>query len=297
MSSQPLVSVILPAYRSHRTIDRCLHALAQQTYPAREILVIDSSPDDLTSSIVTTGHPEVRLVRSQERLLPHAARNAGARVAAGECFAFTDPDIYASPRWLETMMEAYRETRQVIVGSVACHGDRWIDIGHHLCKYDKWLPGGSPRPTDIGPSANLLCSRQAFEREAGFPPEGMLGDTLLSWQLTRHGHTLWLVPSAIVFHDHMGQWRGLLRERFERGREFGRLRSSFHQWSTLRLLSHLVVTALPVRLAKLVGRVGVNAWRADMVVDFLRTLPVVVPGEAAWLTGEASAYLQRLTGR
>jgi GT2 family glycosyltransferase len=239
----------------------------------------------------------VRLVKSPDRLLPHAARNAGARLALGECFVFTDPDIYASPRWLETLLAAYLQTRRVIIGSVACHGRRWMDLGHHFTKYDKWLPGGNPRSTDIGSSANFFCSREAFDRTAGFPPEGMLGDTLLSWQLVRQGQTLWFVPEAVVYHDHRGDWRGLVRERFQRGAEFGRLRSAHHQWSKLRILSHLFATLLPLRLLKLVGRVGANAWRARLMGDYLWTLPLVVSGEAAWLAGEASAYLYLLRRR
>jgi glycosyltransferase involved in cell wall biosynthesis len=296
MPPRPLVSVIIPAYKSHRTIDRCLDSLHRQTYSPMEIIIVDSSPDDRTSSVVSRNHPGVKLVRSRDRLLPHAARNSGAEVASGDCFAFTDPDVYPEPQWLALMVLAYLDKGGVIVGAVACFGTRWMDVGHHLSKYDKWLPGGAARPTDIGSSANILCSRRAFELEAGFPPEGMLGDTLLSWRLARRGHTLWFTPDAVVYHDHMGQWAGLVRERFQRGAEFGRLRSSYHRWSRWRTLSHLAVTLLPFRLAKLVGRVGVHAGRAGMVWDFVRTFPIVLSGESAWLAGEASAYLKLLAG-
>jgi len=74
-----------------------------QNYPDYEILVIDSSPDDRTEKIVRIKFPDVRYHHSQNRLLPHAARNRGVKMARGELFVFTDPDIYAPAHWLENL--------------------------------------------------------------------------------------------------------------------------------------------------------------------------------------------------
>lgn len=295
MRPRPLVSVIIPAYHSHQTIGRCLQSLEEQTYSPFEAIVVDSSPDEQTSEIVGAHYPAVKLIRSREHLLPHAARNRGAQDASGECFVFTDPDIYPAPDWLEIIVGAYQQTGQIIVGAVGCYGSRWIDVGNHLCKFDKWLPGGKPRLIDVGPSGNILYPRAIFEQQAGFPSEGMLGDTLLSWTSQEGGHSLCFEPTAVVYHHHLSNWPDLLRERYHRGAEFGRLRAAYHNWSFPRILLHLLITLLPLRLAKLVARVGGNARRAGLIRDFLITLPLTISGEAAWLIGEASSFSRLLT--
>ena len=76
------------------------------------------------------------------------------------------------------MVTAYQKTSQVIVGSIDCYGSRWLSVGMHLSKFDKWLPGGNPRPIDIGPTANILCPQRLFRELGGFSPNRMLSDTL-----------------------------------------------------------------------------------------------------------------------
>lgn len=43
----PLVSVVVPTYNEARDIRRTLDALVNQTYPAKEIIVIDDSTDEI----------------------------------------------------------------------------------------------------------------------------------------------------------------------------------------------------------------------------------------------------------
>ncbi|HSL82774.1 MAG TPA: glycosyltransferase family A protein, partial [Thermoanaerobaculia bacterium] len=121
------VSVVIPAYLSHATIAGCLAALRLQDYRSFEVVVVDSSPDERTAREVRA-FPEVRLVRSPLRLLPHAARNAGVAESRGELLVFTDPDVYARPEWLRDLVAAYGAAGQPVVGSISCHGRRRLDV-------------------------------------------------------------------------------------------------------------------------------------------------------------------------
>lgn len=62
------------------------------------------------------------------------------------------------------------------------------------------------------------------------------------------------------------------------------------------MLVVLAASLLPLRLAKLVARGAVNALRAGQGGEYLRTLPVVASGQAAWLAGESSFYARWLAG-
>jgi glycosyltransferase involved in cell wall biosynthesis len=287
------VSVILPAYRSHPTLGRCLEALARQSFQDFETIVVDSSPGELSQRaerIVRESLPRARFERSPERLLPHAARNRGVEISRGEILVFTDPDVYARPDWLERLLAAHRETGEPVVGALSCHGGRWLDQGIHLCKFSKWLPGGPPREVDMGPTAGLLLPRRWLAEAGGFPGDQLLGDVTLSRALRRQGRRLWLEPRAIGEHHHLQTFAGFLAERYSRGRLFGNLRLGWTGGGRRAALGWLAATVPPVRLARILTLVGRHALRAGQAGWYLGTLPLVAAGHAASLAGEAAAY-------
>ena len=290
----PRASIIVPAYRSEATIARSLRTLLAQDFHDYEVIVVDSSPDDRTEGLVRGQFPQTRYLHSRERLLPHAARNRGVDLARGETLVFTDPDIYAPVDWLSRLVSAHERLGGAVAGGLACHGRRWVELGMHMCKFDPWLPGGSERRIDISPTANMACLRSVWAAAGGFTEQSMLGDALLSWRLTQMGVPIWFVPEAVVEHHHMGTWAELLRERFARGQEFAVLRMERGQWPNGRTLGHFFLTVIPLRLAHLVWRGVRNASRARLLAEYLRVSPVPITGQAAWLGGEAAAYLRAL---
>jgi GT2 family glycosyltransferase len=294
---RPAVSVVIPAYESQRTLAGCLEALCRQTFRDFETIVVDSSPGEaaeVTDRIVREGFPAVRFERGERRLLPHAARNLGVERSRGGLLAFTDPDVYARPDWLERLVAAHRATGEPVAGALACHGGRWLDQGVHLCKFSKWLPGGAPREVDMSPTANMLLSRSQFEAAGGFPGEEFLGDVTLSRSLRNRGHRLGLEPRAVVEHHHLHTLGSFVEERFTRGRMYGHLRLDGLGGGRGTALAWLAVTVLPVRLARILALVGRHASRSGQTGRYLVTLPLVAAGHAASLAGEAAAYAGRL---
>ncbi len=112
------VSVIIPSYNSCNTIAKSLAALhTQQTVVSFETIVIVSSSDG-TAELIEHDFPGVKLIRSEQRLYPGAARNLGIAEASGEILAFTDADCIADPGWVEAIVQAHRSGESVIGGIV-----------------------------------------------------------------------------------------------------------------------------------------------------------------------------------
>jgi len=88
--SQPLVSVIIPAFNCASFIRDALRSVSEQSYPSVELLVIDDGSTDETPYIVQS-QPGVRYLRQDNRG-PSAARNAGIAAARGDYIAFLDAD-------------------------------------------------------------------------------------------------------------------------------------------------------------------------------------------------------------
>src|SRR5579862_8855979 len=178
----PLVSVIVPAYYSHLTIEAFTGGLRRQTFTDFETIVVNSSPEVETRRIVAASLPSARFEQSPRRLLPHAARNRGVDLAHGRLLVFTDPDCVAEPGWLQALVAASQGGRGVVVGAMGVTGDSVYERAVHLCKYSSWLPGGPERSQTIAPTANVLYTREVWEVLGPFQADSFSGDTLHSWR-------------------------------------------------------------------------------------------------------------------
>ena len=89
--TNPLVSVIIPAYNAARFLPNAVASVRRQAYAPLEILIVDDgSQDDCARVAAELGEP-VRYVR-QEQSGPAAARNRGLELAQGEFVGFLDAD-------------------------------------------------------------------------------------------------------------------------------------------------------------------------------------------------------------
>lgn len=285
------VSVIVPAYESERTLGGCLAALRAQTHRDFELVVVDSSPSDGAGALVAREFPEARYVRSPVRLGSQAARNEGARRARGDLLVFTDPDIYPPEDWLARLVAESRD-RDVVLGAIACHGERWLDRGAHLSKFWICLPGGPAREVPFGWSGNVAVSRQAFEALGGWDAAFVQGDTVFTDRLRRAGHVLWFVPGLVVRHDHGGLTLGeFLRERYRRGKEFAAMEAdgALGEERCVEPITPASVArlalVLPLRIAGSLRRISGAARDAGLARDLLATAPLVLLGVAAWYGG------------
>ncbi len=103
--SQPLVSILIPAFNAERWIGETLESALAQTWPRKEILVVDDGSTDGTVEVV--GRFERRGVRlvCQGRRGPSAAQNEAYRQAQGDFLQRLDADDLLSPDKIERQLE------------------------------------------------------------------------------------------------------------------------------------------------------------------------------------------------
>lgn len=100
----PLVTVVIPAWNCAATLARSIDAALAQTWPRKEILVVDDGSTDATAQVLAGYGQRIRAFR-QDNAGPSAARNRGLREARGEYVAFLDADDYWLPEKLQRQME------------------------------------------------------------------------------------------------------------------------------------------------------------------------------------------------
>jgi len=123
------ISVIVPSFNDAGFLVACLDALAQQTRPADEVIVVDNGSTDATADVAFAAG--VRLVvEPVHGIWPATA--AGFDAATGDILARLDADSVPGPGWLaeveHRMSRGDRPT--VVTGSGVFYGGnplvRWI---------------------------------------------------------------------------------------------------------------------------------------------------------------------------
>ena len=97
--TEPLVSVVVPAYNAEAYLDRCLKSLAVQTHRNLEIIVVDDGSTDATAAIADRWADKdvrIKVVHKCNGGLS-SARNAGMKIACGKYIGFVDADDYVEP--------------------------------------------------------------------------------------------------------------------------------------------------------------------------------------------------------
>lgn len=192
-----MISVVLPVLDGLPWLEAQLGALAaQECEEPWEVVVADNGSLDASVTTVTRWAdrcPTIRLVDASARRGPAAARNAGARVAAGELLAFCDADDVVGPGWLRACVTALADA-DVVAGffdMAALNGGPPTAPGPAATSQLGFLPAGL--------ASNLAVRRDVFESAGGFSEDLVVGEDIdLCWRLQLAGWRFAPAPDAVV---------------------------------------------------------------------------------------------------
>lgn len=104
-----MISIIIPAYNSTKTIGRTLSSVFNQTFKDVEVIIVDDgSTDNLAGALLNM--PQKIAIYEQENQGAPAARNLGFRQSHGEYVIFLDADIEMAPKMLEKLYLALKSS-------------------------------------------------------------------------------------------------------------------------------------------------------------------------------------------
>jgi GT2 family glycosyltransferase len=152
------------------------------------------------------------MIRHSTRKGPAAARNTGARSAAGEYLAFTDDDCCPNPDWLAELCMASKKHPGKLLGGRVENGEP----ENNAAKFNQALVNTLQELTFEKPnwfftSNNLCVEAQLFHGLGGFDElfleaAGEDREFCLRWRLS--GRTMSAIQSAVVYHFHPQSMRG-----------------------------------------------------------------------------------------
>lgn len=121
-AARPLtVSVVIPVKNDAPALARCLEALARQTAPADEIVVVDNASTDASAEVARSAG--ARVVTCAEPGIPAAAAT-GYDSATGDVVLRLDADCLPAEDWIAAYLAAFADRPGV---SVFTGGARFVD--------------------------------------------------------------------------------------------------------------------------------------------------------------------------
>ena len=92
-----LVSIIIPAYNAECWISNTILSALSQTWPKKEIIIVDDGSTDNTLTAARRFESEILKVVAQQNKGASAARNKGLRFAQGNYIQWLDADDILAP--------------------------------------------------------------------------------------------------------------------------------------------------------------------------------------------------------
>ncbi|GAB3678735.1 glycosyltransferase family 2 protein [Angustibacter aerolatus] len=282
--STPGITVVICSLNGAETIGRTLDAIAAQTVPDVEVVVVDDGSSDGTADVARRHGARV-VVHAQNAGIA-AARNSGWRAAAAPLVAFTDDDCRPTPTWLERLLEARASdpTAAAVGGRVFGSDDgtfvlRYLQrcnplepleaellqsdgFGHRLVSYlrrsaTRQAPTGVRTVSSIV-GASMLIPVEVLQRLGGFDPRFRFGgeeEDFCRRALTAGEHLLY-TPESMLLHDFEPGLADTLRRSRAYGRGNARMFVKYPQ---------LLPTLYPLP-ALVAGLLGLAALRRSPVV-------------------------------
>ena len=104
---KPLVSILIPAYNAQPWLAETIRSALAQTWPSKEIIVVDDGSRDQTLSVARQFASKNVSVVTQENQGGSAARNRAFELCQGEFIQWLDADDLLAPEKIARQMEAW----------------------------------------------------------------------------------------------------------------------------------------------------------------------------------------------
>jgi len=105
------LSIVIPAYNEEAVLGACLHAIAKQTVPPDEVIVVDNNSSDATAAIAAS-FPFVTVIHEPAQGII-AAHHAGFRKTSSNLIARIDADTVMSKTWVERVLSDFKTHKKL----------------------------------------------------------------------------------------------------------------------------------------------------------------------------------------
>lgn len=220
----PTVSVVIRTRNEEEHLPRLLEAVAEQSHPATEVLLVDSGSTDQTVPLARKHGARVIEIAPATFTFGRAL-NVGFREAAGAVVVAASAHVYPQrPDWIERLVQPLAEDPKVALS----YGRQMGDERSHYSEFElmrRWFPAVSngDQSHPFCNNANSAIRRSVWE---GLPfEEDLTGLEDLDWarRAMRAGWKIAYAADASIVHIHEEPFQVTMRRYRREGQAYRRI--------------------------------------------------------------------------
>lgn len=217
--TEPDIAVVVLSYRNDATVLAAVDSLLEQDEPLE--IVVSHSGDGRAPELLAGHAPSVRVVASEQRRLPGAARNAGIAATRAPFVAFLAADCIALPGWAGGRLRRHRAGADAVASALAPIDASPASLAAHLLRGSARMPHLN-LPARY--SGGVSYARSVFDRVGLFEDSLARGEDLrMNRRLLAAGIDIVWAPDVVTAHAYATTIREFLLDEFRRGRVRGSL--------------------------------------------------------------------------
>jgi glycosyltransferase involved in cell wall biosynthesis len=283
-SEQIQLSIVVASWNGTASLQRCLESLEKQAdKTSDEIIVVSNfSPD-----VVRNGTPVSFHVSPFSSTVPQL-RCTGIESARGDVVALIEDHCILDKNWSAEIKKAHASPAAAIGGSVEnASVENVLDWAVYFYDYGKYMQPNTAGLTDSLSGMNVSYKRSALEEIREVYKDGFF-ETFANEELRSRGHSLLMMPSAVVYHNKSYKLRDVIPHSYHLARSYAarRVASSTKSRRLLFIAGSLMLPfLLPARV------VAAIATKRRNGVQLARAFPLLVVLLTIWSYGEFAGYI------
>ena len=283
----PTLSTVMVVGSCRRRAQAAIDALGSQTIVDRmELVVVDVTDPARHPNLVLPEGMAATYLRFPAGTSWGNCRHHGLKHTAAPLVAFIEDHCFASPRWAEAVVEAFRSGHAAVgYGFTNANPRSLISRASMLVDYGPWMVPSESRTLARLPGNNVAYRKDCIEMFGNALGDLLEADYNLHRALTERGQTLFMAADAVTAHQNFESlWKTIAANR-----AYARLLASHRReregWGLLKRLVYAVgtpVVSTPVRLSRLFASLRYRRDADEAFVLCLRSLlHLVIVFEAA----------------
>lgn len=218
------VTVVIITFQRPEVVRTNLEHLARQTVAPHQVLVVDSSPDDLTREVVKA-FPFATFIKNPAGAgNMTSSRNEALGQVTGDLLSFLDDDAYPAPEFVAELTSFVDAHPEVALGCCRTLNGVPGEDSMGVDSIGRFLPDGSLEgnfgadpgrdlPIDHGIGASMWMRTELITQLQGFREyytgvSGVREDADLFLRAAENGHQAWFVHKAVTLHVAAPQAKG-----------------------------------------------------------------------------------------
>lgn len=282
------LSVVIAAWNGNAMLRQCLSSLNEKGEAGDTEIIVMSNFRDGTRAMIEQEFPTFKHRSFDAETTVPALRAEGIRRASGEIVALLEDNCTVDENWCSEIRRAHKTPHSIVGGSVEnVDHDRALDWACYFYDYGKYMNPNPAGVTSTLPGNNVSYKREVLMGVWSKFQDGFF-ETFIHEELKKQGYALYLLPSAVVYHQKSYEAKRALAECYHHGRAFAGMRIS--QAPLVKRLVHicgslLLPIWLPARIASRIFKKGRH------LKELIRSFPHLVLLMSSWSLGEFCGYL------